>query len=738
MNDDLFFRMEKSFYVRSKISHYPLSKSIPPIPDGLAVVIFESQEDINEYYKLLGINDPEKFEILRVKSIYDLMREVSNIGYAGIWFFKIEPLLFGNFISEIDIDQPNFLYTFDDHFFGASGSIEKPLHFLPWRNFFKTDKMIRRFIKFKSGVPYDFSDDLYTLRYKDKGRNAFMLGGTQGTINYSLFLDASPLQGPYVSDLGAFCLFTNHEFAIRYLNNQTFKNEVIIEKVELDQFLATLDPVMPFMDIGINPGNERYLQGYFVRNKDLKLIKTVHGLFELDESNTLKKIDDIGYEASQDTIDKPNTINPDLRGFLSTIKNPLKRVLGSTQSVLNRREAHMTVERLKGDNKYIGWEKENSQFQNIVFDIREIANDSYLVYGFDKVTGDSFSNNDELVSPYVFKDIFDALLYFYYVHFDFEYDLRFNGFTHCTYSTEVSGTKDDEKENYIISENREAIADLMESILTEGYTIEHSELLMSYINRTAVSLEIEACGYLGDLAFFKETIIEDSYNQAEDSEISKKIYFAAQSYKDKLSNNIELSETYQNMIKRYLGDSYKNLSIQSECILESAIRQFENSRKIINYDYAGISMKLCKVYERELKNQVFDKWKKEASVSFDKKSVKAFLNQAEANKDRNLVNLLKFLLGNSKIELGPMKFIIDRVKKDCDHEVLENLKEYILQLNNDKYLLSEEFMEHCNKISSRYRNGGVHEKIVSYDICKEAFDNILKNEGCYLGLLLDL
>ena len=62
----------------------------------------------------------------------------------------------------------------------------------------------------------------------------------------------------------------------------------------------------------------------------------------------------------------------------------------------------------------------------------------------------------------------------------------------------------------------------------------------------------------------------------------------------------------------------------------------------------------------------------------------------------------------------------------------------ISQLNNQSFILSKEFLKISTVISTRYRNGGVHEQIVTYDICKEAFENILMKENNYLKQLANI
>ena len=42
----------------------------------------------------------------------------------------------------------------------------------------------------------------------------------------------------------------------------------------------------------------------------------------------------------------------------------------------------------------------------------------------------------------------------------------------------------------------------------------------------------------------------------------------------------------------------------------------ENVEKKMNHDYAGVTMKLCKVFERELNIIIFNKWRVELRKQF--------------------------------------------------------------------------------------------------------------------------
>jgi len=143
-------------------------------------------------------------------------------------------------------------------------------------------------------------------------------------------------------------------------------------------------------------------------------------------------------------------------------------------------------------------------------------------------------------------------------------------------------------------------------------------------------------------------------------------------------------------------------------------------------------MKLCKVFEKELKQKIFVSWRSDFL-----KSNKADNIRVDENEDDfTLFVLINWLKGKHKIDLGNMKYILNRARANPDHNLFISLRNFIDQLPNKKFLLSENIESIIALISSRYRNGGVHEAMVSYSICDEAFQKILIEPDSALGLLL--
>jgi len=69
----------------------------------------------------------------------------------------------------------------------------------------------------------------------------------------------------------------------------------------------------------------------------------------------------------------------------------------------------------------------------------------------------------------VFQDIFDAILYFYQAHLSFEYELRLEDFCYFQSSTEYKGSGNEQLQQYLLSDQKLALQDLMEKIFIEGY-----------------------------------------------------------------------------------------------------------------------------------------------------------------------------------------------------------------------------------------------------------------------------
>jgi hypothetical protein len=738
MSDDKFEKLSRAFYLKSKISHYPLSHSIIPVPEGMSVVLFLTDKDSAEYLSIREITDPENFEKVAIRSFYDTIREFAEIGYIGVWLYNNFPVRFGNYFSDIDIDLPSFAYTFSGTFIGSSGTIAEPRAFLPWSNFTRVDKIIRRFVTYPNGLFFDVSEPVYSIAQINEALSEQRLSG-EGieAIPVARFQNASPLQGPYISDMGAYCLFSSLDEARRFCHSRSISETDGYEIVELNDFMSFWEQVgrdHPMIDVSLNPGSERHLQGYFLAVPDRIILRTVIGFFEILPTGSATEIEPFEELPKPDTIDDANEIDESLRSVNSTIDHPLKRIMGSTKGPMNRREARQIIEKLFGaDAESLRNDRDDEEQ-----DLMSIGADCYVIEGFDKISGSALNSIDES-APLVFPDVLAAIAYLHFEVLVSDADIKQNGYHLCHANFTVAGAGDKELKLWILTEQQSAVRDLAEEILTEGYRLEHSELLKAFINRNSPVVEITRCGYVGDLAMFSEgdpfpCSAEDDMSQASDCALAR-LRSVAKSYHSRKTQMPGLDERIQNRIRIHLGESYANISVATLLILETAIKQLATAPQRQDHDYAGISMQLCKAFEREMSLLIFNPACSHIKSMFNKNQLKAMLDVAESRGDITESKLISLVLGRGKLELGSMAYVVRRVSENCDTPIFELFLEYVKKLENHEFLLSDDFQSICKQISTKFRNGGVHEKIITYDICKEAFREILEVENSFLSRL---
>ena len=90
-----------------------------------------------------------------------------------------------------------------------------------------------------------------------------------------------------------------------------------------------------------------------------------------------------------------------------------------------------------------------------------------------------------------------------------------------------------------------------------------------------------------------------------------------------------------------------------------------------------------------------------------------------------------------KTDLGGMRFALHAITNKVESfSVTENFRDFVFSLNNPEWILSDEFSSILNDISSKYRNGGVHEHIVDFATCENAVSRILIGKDAALEKLI--
>ena len=88
-----------------------------------------------------------------------------------------------------------------------------------------------------------------------------------------------------------------------------------------------------------------------------------------------------------------------------------------------------------GTAKYL---EDNKNIDLLAEGMEQVSSDSFLIFGFDKINGEPLTNGE--TPPFILKDVFEAISFFYHQSFKFDYDLRFNGYTLCKVNRKYSGS----------------------------------------------------------------------------------------------------------------------------------------------------------------------------------------------------------------------------------------------------------------------------------------------------------
>jgi len=715
--DSNFLKLNKAFYIKSKISNYPVSDLVVTNQQGLSIILFESKDDIEKYLQRRNATNFDEFEFIRVGSIYDRMREFASLGFVSFYFHNNFPVYFCNRFSEYNCELPTLGYCYlneeDGRFyFGASGILSNHLKHTLWSDFSKSDQMLRRNVNFHSGFSIDPKDTFYAIHHKTTFQSD-VFDGTQKLNHRIAFANGSPLRKPFLYSEGSTPVFSTIELAEKYFNQLTGEDRDsfrVVKVPHLIDYLSWLSlEYFPFpLDIGLNPNAHRMMQGYFFPNWYLR---NIFGVFKISDDLSIEEISEQVIFIPDDNVNSSENIEPFILNLRTIVDLPLGRILRRTTSRLSRDEAQEVAKNEIESTEYRqgAWDKP--------IDLNKINADKYLIFAYDKISGNPFSNDGLEDTPYIFSDIFDACSFFYHQLFKFEYDIRLNGYAHEP--SFVEGSNDEKLEDFILDEKKRGIKRLMEDILIEGYKPEHSVHLMNFINKHSPVLNVLTCGYLKDLSIYRDLIFEEAIvnlQKEDETSITKKLKKMYHSSRSKHRNKNMFSKEIRDRLNIWLGNSIQRLDFDSILMLESAISEFENAGKDESYDYAGISMKLCKVFERELRRSVFESWRTDHNLDlpleFDRQ-------------DLTLKRISGWLNKTDKLDLGGMQFILNRTNENPNHAFLDSFREYLSKFPNYNYLLSEELQNDLAIMRTKYRNGGVHESIVTYDICEEALKKII-------------
>lgn len=549
-----------------------------------------------------------------------------------------------------------------------------------------------------------------------------------------IFPSGCTFLGPYVSEVGAIPIFSSYEFASAFAKLHGIKvedslsnEEYSISQVNLIDFLDSVyDEHNVFVDVGLNPTAHRSDQGWFFRNRKKGegwMMETVSGVWEIDGNNVNPAPDVVPWKGavkdSWEEIEYPTEIE-------SVEAFPFKRIFSANKSKLSNEDAEDVVAA-----------ELDKHSQPIEIDDAIIPPaDSFLIRSFDKITGEifAFSNytgDDSDLGFVVFEDLLSALSYLNNDLLHQDEHVRTHGTALCS-GVAVEGSNNEIREKNTSEAVRQFFKRIAIDALTSGYKPFHSAQIKRLINDATVTTQILEIGYFKDLIFYglsdgdtlENTIGEESPNQ-------KKQLSKIKSIRQKIAGIQNYQSIEIDTLRRSLRECFDLLTDDSKIIARTAIAQFTAMGQQLNTDYAGISMLVCKIVEREIKHKIFNPWIVKVKQDFSKenfKTIRDYLNRDGS--DLLTASLLDVIEKKRRTDLGTVKFIFDMVRESESKEpLLIHFKNFLKTLADHSWIVSEEHSSKIRDIYTRYRNGGVHEHLVTFEVCHEALQTILIGEN---------
>ena len=87
--------------------------------------------------------------------------------------------------------------------------------------------------------------------------------------------------------------------------------------------------------------------------------------------------------------------------------------------------------------------------------------------------------------------------------------------------------------------------------------------------------------------------------------------------------------------------------------------------------------------------------------------------------------------------MGTVRFLFKNLREKSYEDIItDHFLNFLKSFENFNWIISEEHTSTIFDIYTKYRNGGVHEHLVSYEIWKEAIGRLVLNSESQLKKLL--
>ena len=642
----------------------------------------------------------------KVKDAWSFMRRSAGEGLCGLILFDNQDsestqYMFMNRVEEAGNDLPTILAVSD-----GSGSLRcatrvSEIEFnhaslIHWDRLDLTDPITA---KWGIGRPF---------RYWEQGEPFYELKGD----NMRLRIAECRLLGDWINIDGAFAIFTSEDDASHYLHQHAFSGNNLIDVREqtgvelpdqppieqlaphpiydLAERVSEMTEEAPFVSICINPDGHREDMAY-VRNGELI---SVAGRWRILPGNRVEKLegysgwngrDTIGWSAGQSI-----QLTPLGRSFVEV--SPFND--DSTDTHLTDSEAE----------DWLGLYFEGTETTSVgMGSDGPNGLDDYYIVCWDSVNGESG------FSPIVIPNFVDALKWLADYETEDDRSYRVSGAFSCNGGIiGFDGTNDEDMENSRGSHFRKGIERLGIKTLLHGYEPSDSGKLVSLCNATLRTMHVEFAGYAKDLLW-----------QTNDQQRPHVLEMLGVDTNDWLewSDSAEphVDSRGRSLAVERMGElSWDLMSENGRHFISTALASLEDTGHIPQRDYAPQSLEIVKALEVEL-TRIFATYRSSlvnSELEFDS-------NKPEEQ------SLHDYVQGGRAPTLGAMAYILRGLSTPGSPLQL-SISKFIKELPNAEYLCSNQFTKRSlPRVISKYRNGGVHESPIPYEVCIQCSTDLI-------------
>ncbi len=713
--EKLLDQITRGYYLRNVDTHEPTAFNSNFHLDGVVSTVFSERSLADETAIHAAAAHEIKVETVRITGLWDFFQECASCGFEGVLLDNYYPVTFYNRLTDMDRTIPTLMWMrfpgstneLKGFFFGRFGVVNPESGTtVKWGDYPKFDKASIRHVLFDNPLPEPIEAHVITDERVDE----------------LIFPMGASFLGPYVSDPGAIPVFSSKQWAeyfaritglmIHKQGDFQLAEGYSIVRVDLSKFL---DQVFsnhgPFLDVGLNSLCHRYRQGWFFRHQDKWMLETISGVWDVFYGDVQLRPDISPPKGHLGTEGESSLITS---GVTTVVETPFKRITGADRTELSDEDAVAVIDQ----HLSVSFEPQS------MADKKQIPVDAFVIEAFETITGESIrlstmedANTD--LGFLVFPDLLAAAAYLIHEILPHDENIRLNGY-HTHAGGNSPGTGDPDRESRITTSIDAAIRKILFNALVNGYKPEHGLFLMRLMQDAVKTFEITEIGYFGDLLF---------YGMGDGSDVWDRVLFddktaiqRIKSAKNKLERRLEPSPALKSQLKKSLGSAYDMLTAESRVIAASALEEFNQTGMKTGYDYSGISMKVSKLIERELNIRIFRPWRDQMRDVLEKD---CDLTEPDSN-ERIELFLNEWLQKRSKIGLGDIRHCLNAVRNVKTATTLfQSFTRYIHSMPEGDWLISPELESVINDISTKYRNGGVHEHTVSFETCQEAINRIL-------------